>query len=76
MESVDNTIFTDKTYEKNHFVTLENAEYRKSIVGDHLEYTVMISLPRGDYFYGNFYMEFEINSIPGSKPLYLDFRGI
>ena len=68
--------FTDKTYEKNHFVTLENAEHRKSLLNEDLEYTVKMSLPRGDYFFGSFSMKFSLNSIPGSKPLYLDFRGV
>lgn len=68
-------MFVDKSFEKAHYITIQNAEYRASLISD-VSYTVSLAIPKGDYFYGNVSVTFNLSELPSSgKPLNIDFRG-
>jgi aminopeptidase N len=67
-------IIEDTTYEKNVYVTLDNAKYRASLV-DNVNYDVTLALPKGENFYGHFEASFDLVTKP-NKTLFLDFRGL
>ena len=67
-------IIEDQTYEKNGFVTLENAKFRGSIVSD-CSYDVTLALPKGEVYFGHVIVKFKLSEVP-TKSLYMDFRGV
>ena len=67
-------MFKDITYEKNSFVTLENANFRSSLISN-VKYDVSLKLARGDHFYGSVNISFDLIEKP-QKTLSLDFRGL
>ena len=67
-------IIEDQTYEKNGFVTRENARFRASIVSD-CSYDVTLALPKGETYYGHVVIKFKLSEVP-TKSLYIDFRGV
>ena len=67
-------IFEDTTYEKNGFVTLDNANFRASIISD-CSYDVALALPKGDDFFGVCKATFTLSEVP-TKSLHLDFRAV
>ena len=67
-------ICEDTTYDKNGFVTLENAQFRASLISK-CSYDVTLALPKGENYFGHVICTFTLSALP-TKPLYLDFRGI
>jgi hypothetical protein len=67
-------IFEDTTYEKNEFVTKDNATFRASIVSE-TEYHVTLALPKGDHYFGRAQVSFTLSALP-TKPLFLDLRAV
>ena len=53
-------MFEDKSFEKAHYITIQNAEYRASLISD-VSYTVSLAIPKGDYFCGNTQVDFHLN---------------
>jgi hypothetical protein len=67
-------ISTDKTYENNIYVNQAKAIYRASLVSD-VKYSLTVAIPKGQFYFGIFKVEFNLISMPAGKPLTLDFRG-
>ena len=67
-------IFTDKTYEENIPMTLENAQFRAATVSN-VRYAMDLAMPKGEFFFGKQTTTFELTALP-TKKLYLDFRGL
>jgi hypothetical protein len=67
-------IFEDTTFEKNRFITLDNAKFRASIISD-CSYDVTFALPKGEDYFGICQVNFTLSEVP-TKPLFLDFRAI
>lgn len=67
-------IFEDTTYEKNDFITKEQAEFRRSIVSE-VAYDVSLTLPKGEHYFGHTSAKFTLKEIP-QKALCLDFRAV
>ena len=67
-------MFEDTTYEKNSYVSLENANFRSSLISN-VKYDVALKLARGTHFYGDVQINFDLSEVP-KKALFLDFRGL
>ena len=69
-------IFSDSTYDANHFVTKSTAEHRAEHIKN-VKYEVGMALPKGELFYGDLSVNFDLIKMPaGGKDLFLDFRGL
>ena len=67
-------VFEDPNYEANRYIAKTTAEYRKSLVSN-VSYKVTLALPKGDYYFGTYELNFELESLP-SKALWVDHRGM
>ena len=63
----------DQTYEANHYLTKELAEFRAQYVTN-VNYKVSFTMPRGEQYFGKTVINFDLTQ-PLNKPLYISFRG-
>ena len=71
-------MFVDKSFEKVHYITIQNAEWVQSISNFSSDVSIIhgftrnffhlkiLAIPKGDYFYGNVSVAFNLCQLPTS----------